>query len=105
MSPASALAASVRGFFVVRWMHHHHQQLAVAAAVTHMSGHQCMNSTAHRTRDSPDRQPDGRTSNQQSRSKIMKTAIFKGKGNIAVEERPKPAIGEPTDAIVRVVLA
>ena len=35
----------------------------------------------------------------------MKTAIFKGKGNITVEERPKPHINEPTDAIVRVVLA
>jgi alcohol dehydrogenase len=36
---------------------------------------------------------------------MMKTAIFKGKGNIAVEERPKPTITEPSDAIVRVVLA
>jgi alcohol dehydrogenase len=35
----------------------------------------------------------------------MKAAIFKGKGRIAVEERPKPRIKEPTDAIVRVVLA
>jgi alcohol dehydrogenase len=35
----------------------------------------------------------------------MKSAIFKGKGNIAVEERPKPDINEPTDAIVRVTLA
>jgi alcohol dehydrogenase len=35
----------------------------------------------------------------------MKAAIFKGKGTIAVEERPKPTIREPTDAIVRVVLA
>ena len=35
----------------------------------------------------------------------MKTAIFKGKGSIAVEERPKPTISEPTDAIVRVVMA
>ena len=35
----------------------------------------------------------------------MKATIFKGKGNIAVEERPKPDISEPTDAIVRVVLA
>ena len=35
----------------------------------------------------------------------MKAAIFKGKGNIAVEESPKPTINEPTDAIVRVVLA
>src|ERR1700712_725900 len=35
----------------------------------------------------------------------MKAAIFKGKGNIAVEDRPKPTVSEPTDAIVRVVLA
>jgi alcohol dehydrogenase len=35
----------------------------------------------------------------------MKAAIFKGEGTIAVEERPKPTISEPTDAIVRVVLA
>jgi alcohol dehydrogenase len=35
----------------------------------------------------------------------MKAAIFKGKGSIAVEERPKPPVSEPTDAIVRVVLA
>jgi alcohol dehydrogenase len=35
----------------------------------------------------------------------MKTAIFNGKGNISVEERPKPTIAEPTDAVVRVVLA
>ena len=35
----------------------------------------------------------------------MKAAIFKGKGNIAVEEIPKPTINEPTDAVVRVVLA
>src|SRR6195952_3614204 len=35
----------------------------------------------------------------------MKAAIFKSKGVIAVEERPKPTISEPTDAIVRVVLA
>src|SRR3954465_8652840 len=35
----------------------------------------------------------------------MKAAIFKGKGSIAVEERPKPTIDEPTDAVVRVVLA
>src|SRR3954452_313550 len=35
----------------------------------------------------------------------MKTAIFNGKGDISVEERPKPTINEPTDAIVRVVLA
>ena len=35
----------------------------------------------------------------------MKAAIFKGKGKIAVEERDKPVINEPADAIVRVVLA
>src|SRR3954447_21651109 len=35
----------------------------------------------------------------------MKTAIFNGKGDISVEERPKPTINEPTDAIVRVSLA
>ena len=35
----------------------------------------------------------------------MRTAIFNGKGDISVEERPKPAISAPTDAIVRVVLA
>ena len=35
----------------------------------------------------------------------MKAAIFKGTGTIAVEDRPKPTISEPTDAVVRVVLA
>jgi alcohol dehydrogenase len=45
------------------------------------------------------------TSNKESRSTIMKTAIFKSKGVITVEDRPKPTISEPTDAIVRVVLA
>ncbi|MFX1339666.1 MAG: zinc-dependent alcohol dehydrogenase family protein [Promethearchaeota archaeon] len=35
----------------------------------------------------------------------MKAAIFKGKGKIAIEERPKPTINESTDAIVRVVLS
>lgn len=35
----------------------------------------------------------------------MKAAIFKGKGSIAIESRPAPRIKEPTDAIVRVVLA
>ncbi|MCW2603336.1 MAG: dehydrogenase [Pseudonocardiales bacterium] len=35
----------------------------------------------------------------------MKAAIFKGKGRIVVEERPKPEVDAPTDAIVRVVLA
>lgn len=35
----------------------------------------------------------------------MKAAIFKGKGQIVIEERKKPVIDKPTDAIVRVVLA
>ena len=35
----------------------------------------------------------------------MRAAIFKGPGTIAVEERPDPVIAEPTDAVVRVVLA
>ena len=35
----------------------------------------------------------------------MKAAIFKGPGIIAVEERPRPDITAPTDAVVRVVLA
>jgi alcohol dehydrogenase len=35
----------------------------------------------------------------------MKAAIFKGKGNIVLEERLKPTIGAPSDAVVRVVLA
>ena len=35
----------------------------------------------------------------------MKAAIFKGKGSIVVEERPKPSVNESTDAVVRVVLA
>src|SRR6266568_70850 len=35
----------------------------------------------------------------------MKAAIFKGKGAIALGERPDPTIKEPTDAVVRVVLA
>jgi alcohol dehydrogenase len=35
----------------------------------------------------------------------MKAAVFKGKGIVAVEERPKPTVSEPTDAVVRVVLA
>jgi alcohol dehydrogenase len=35
----------------------------------------------------------------------MRATIFKGKGSIVVEERPKPTIQEPTDAVVRVVLA
>jgi len=35
----------------------------------------------------------------------MKAAIFKGKGTIESGERPDPTIKEPTDAVVRVVLA
>ena len=35
----------------------------------------------------------------------MKAAIFKGKGRVEVEERPKPEIKEQTDAVVRVVLS
>lgn len=35
----------------------------------------------------------------------MKAAIFKSQGTIVIEERPKPTVTEPTDAVVRVVLA
>lgn len=35
----------------------------------------------------------------------MKAAIFQGKGRVEVGERPDPTIREPTDAVVRVVLA
>jgi alcohol dehydrogenase len=35
----------------------------------------------------------------------MRSAIFKEKGRVVLEERPEPKIKEPTDAIVRVVLA
>ncbi|MBX5450606.1 zinc-dependent alcohol dehydrogenase family protein [Thermogemmatispora sp.] len=35
----------------------------------------------------------------------MKAAIFRGAGNVVVEERPDPVIQEPTDAIVRIVRA
>ena len=35
----------------------------------------------------------------------MKAAIFQGKGNIEIGERPDPTIKEPSDAVVRVVLA
>ena len=35
----------------------------------------------------------------------MKAAIFKGPGKIEVGERPDPVIIDPTDAVVRVVLA
>src|SRR6266700_2746976 len=36
---------------------------------------------------------------------MMKAALFKGKGAIAPGERPDPTLKEPTDAVVRVVLA
>ena len=32
----------------------------------------------------------------------MRAAIYRGPGDVAVEEVPKPEIREPTDAIVRV---
>lgn len=35
----------------------------------------------------------------------MKATIFKEPGRVAVEERPKPQVKEPTDAVVRVVRA
>lgn len=35
----------------------------------------------------------------------MKAAIFEGPGRVKTEERPKPEIKEPSDAIVRIVLA
>lgn len=35
----------------------------------------------------------------------MRAAIFKAKGDVAIEERPKHEIKEPTDALVRVVRA
>lgn len=35
----------------------------------------------------------------------MKAAVFKSKGKVEVEERPKPTIKDQTDAVVRVVLA
>lgn len=35
----------------------------------------------------------------------MRAAIFRGEGVIAVDDRPKPAVQVPTDAVVRVVLA
>lgn len=39
------------------------------------------------------------------RQDTKKAAIFNGKRDISVEERPKPTLNESTDAIVRVVLA
>ena len=35
----------------------------------------------------------------------MRAAIFNGPADITVGDRPDPAIQEPTDAVVRVVLA
>ena len=35
----------------------------------------------------------------------MRAAVFKGPGSVEVAERPDPAVEEPTDAIVRVVMA
>ena len=35
----------------------------------------------------------------------MRAAIFEGPKSITVADRPDPAIAEPTDAVVRVVLA
>ena len=35
----------------------------------------------------------------------MKAALFRGKGTFEPGERPDPTIKEPTDAVVRVVLA
>ncbi len=35
----------------------------------------------------------------------MRAAIFRGPKDVVVGERPDPVIGEPTDAVVRVVLA
>ena len=35
----------------------------------------------------------------------VRAAIFRGPRDIEVGERPDPVIGEPTDAIIRVVLA
>src|ERR1700679_1512675 len=35
----------------------------------------------------------------------MRAAIFKGKNDIVIEDRPKPEIQESTDAVVRVVLS
>src|SRR6266568_1074870 len=34
----------------------------------------------------------------------MKAAIFRGKGNIELGDRPDPLVKEPTDAVVRVVM-
>jgi alcohol dehydrogenase len=46
-----------------------------------------------------------RVQTQNHKEEYMKAAIFKGTGKVEIEERPKPTIEEPSDAIVRVVLA
>lgn len=35
----------------------------------------------------------------------MRAAIFRGKGKVEIEERPKPSVVDPTDVVVRVVVA
>jgi alcohol dehydrogenase len=35
----------------------------------------------------------------------MRAAVFNGPGSVEVADRPDPVIGDPTDAVVRVVLA
>jgi len=35
----------------------------------------------------------------------MKAAIFKGKGKVVIEERSKPTVKDPTDAVVRIVIS
>ena len=35
----------------------------------------------------------------------MRAAVFNGPGSVEVADRPDPVIEEPTDAVVRVVLA
>jgi len=35
----------------------------------------------------------------------MRAAVFSGPGSVTVTDRPDPVIQEPTDAVVRVVLA
>ena len=44
-------------------------------------------------------------SSLQRKGSIMRAAIFNGPRSITVGERPDPVIQNPTDAIVRVVLA
>ncbi len=43
--------------------------------------------------------------NVHERVSIMRAAVFNGPGSVEVAERPDPVIKEPTDAVVRVVLA